>query len=228
MKTLGYLSLTLLLFACKSNNKSAVADSIIHPISIGSIKPYALNGDYTVIDTGSYGDEGPMTGGRFSVITKNKTLVDTIDLDFGMKTLDDHLYMYQSVRSSPPDPGIKMEKKYLWGNVGDYIVIDNGQKTQLSKLLSDFDRNFSSPTVINKKVYYWHLNSVDSLGALKVSAAQFDPISKQTKRYYLFNDTLQTDNTGYFAAPYIKHDTLYFENEKGNIKKFSKDFKPYN
>jgi len=229
MRTLCYLLCLLLFVACKSNKKGSVADSTARtPIAIGSITPYALNKDYTVIDTGSYGDDGPMAGGHYLVITKNKSVVDTIDLCFGMKELADNVYLYQNIRSTAPLSGMKLKHNELWANTADYLIIDDGHKTPLSKMLFDFDNYFSSPSIIGKKLYYWHLNKADSLGTFKVSAAQFNPVTKQTKRFYLFNDALGTDDSGYFCPPYVKNDTVYFSGGNGQIKKFTKGFEPYN
>ncbi|WP_460740904.1 hypothetical protein [Mucilaginibacter myungsuensis] len=235
-KILYCLTSIVLLWGCSGERKSSVADStnIVSqdsstktPAQAGAaLVPYKLNEDYTVIDTGAYGDDGPMAGGTYAIITKNKILVDTIDLSFGMKKIKDGAYLYQTVKSWPPDPEIDQDKNSIWGSTAEYCIIENGRKTLLEKLAPNLDNYFSSPNVIGNKIYYWQLAKVDTVGGLKLSAGQLDLTDRKTTNHYLFDDILETDDAGYFCAPYAKNDTIFFVQDN-KIKKFSKDFKPY-
>ncbi len=109
-----------------------------------------------------------------------------------------------------------------------YFIISVGVKTPLQSLTSNFDDYFSSPWVINKKVYYWDIETTHPDSARRVSAAEFDPDKKNISSLYIQNDFVDTDDSNYFGYPFLKNDTIYFYFGENGVKKFSPDFKPYN
>ncbi|MBV8388236.1 MAG: hypothetical protein JO080_00395 [Mucilaginibacter sp.] len=239
MKRICYLFCSLALVACKSNRKSVVSDSVANltgpKTSISknkdaahfTITPYELIDDYMVIDTGEYSNEGPMTGGSYAIIKKNGVVVDTIDLDYGMKGLGNKTYFYHKLEhemGSIEDDS----NKTLMLQEGNFFLITNNKKTAFNSLTTSFDDYFSSPNVINQKIYFWKLDKIDTVGTLKVSAAEFDPSTHKTKSLFLLNDVLDTDDSNNFPLPYIKNDTIYFDAGKDKLIKFSKTFQSYN
>lgn len=242
MKNICYLLILLSLAACHSNKKpGSVVDTAkqtavikaVTPQKINEanlIRPYKLIADYMVTDTG-YVDATVMAT-TYAVITENGKLVDTIDKDYGIQKVNDHSYLYLTITDPGPleDPtsGNADYKKSISGSLGNYILTVNGRKQNLSKLIPDFNDYFSSPSVINGKIYYWQIKKIDTTGNNSISAAQYDPVTKETINHYLVNDYIETDNAGYFAAPYIQNDTIYFDGENNKLKKFTKDLKLYN
>ncbi|MDR6943086.1 hypothetical protein [Mucilaginibacter pocheonensis] len=242
MKKISYLLTLFVLAACHSNKKPELgADTLKQDITAKTvapkkadqdslIKPYKLIADYMVTDTG-YVDATVM-GATYAVITKNGKLVDTIEKGYGVQKVNDHSYLYRTIMDTGPleDPtsGKAGYKNNISGSLGNYILTLNGKKQNLSKLIPDFNDYFSSPSVINGKIYYWQIKKIDTTGNNSISAAQYDPVTKETMNHYLVNDYIETDNADHFAAPYIKNDTIYFDGENNKLKKFTKDLKLYN
>ncbi|MDB4918751.1 hypothetical protein [Mucilaginibacter sp.] len=238
MKTTSYILSFFILCSCKSKNTAALKDTTSNTSTTVTetlkkerpkvkITPYKIYDDYTVIDTGEYSNEGPMTGGSYAIIKNNREVVDTIDLYYGMKELGNKTYFYHKLEhemgSTEGD-----SKKTLMLQEGNFFLITNNKKTAFDNLTSSFDDYFSSPNVINQKIYFWKLEKIDTVGTLKVSATEFDPFTRKTQSYFLLNDVLETDDSNYFPLPYIKNDTIYFDAGKDKLMKFSKDFKAYN
>jgi hypothetical protein len=187
-------------------------------------KAYYLNKEYIVTDTGQYTNDGPMTGGSYAIIKLNGVVVDTIDLDFGMDKMGDKTYFYQKL-SSENNSDIKPSPNLLSLVPVAYFVVNEGHKTKFSNLVADFDKNFSSPRVINGKVYYWQLQRLDTLDNFKVSAAEFDPATHLTKNFFLLNDAAETDDTNYFGGPYPQKNTIVFQMDEKRKWTFTNDFK---
>ena len=217
--------------SCKSKNTAALKETTSDTLKKEKLKaiitPYKMNDDYTVTDTGEYSNEGPMTGGSYAIIKNNGVIVDTIDLYYGMKELGNKTYFYHKLEheiGSTEDDS----KKTLMLQEGNFFLITSNKKTAFNNLTSSFDDYFSSPNVINQKIYFWKLDKIDTVGTLKVSATEFDPFTRKTKSYFLLNDVLETDDSNNFPLPYIKNDTIYFDAGKDKLMKFSNDFKAYN
>jgi hypothetical protein len=189
------------------------------------ITPYKINEDYTVIDTGKYSSEGPMSGGSYAIIKNNAELVDTIDLYYGIKELGNQTYFYHKL-DHEIDPTEKESKNFLTLEEGKFFLITNNSKTALNGLTPNFDDYFSSPNVINRKIYFWQLEKIDTTGTLKVSATEFDPISHKTKSYFLLNDVLETDDSNYFPLPFVEKDDIIFTMDGKKKWKFSTEFNP--
>jgi hypothetical protein len=184
--------------------------------------------NYRYTDTGFFniviGD------GLFVVLKRNDKLVDTIDLGYGINQIEGDRFLYHTILGegiATHDDANSKYKKSIMASLGNYTIITNSTKELLNKLTPDFDDYYSSPSVINHRVYYWEIKKLDTTGRIKVSAAEFDPIKKTTKSHFIMDDVLETDDNGYYPMPYLKNDTIYFDAGK-KILKVSKDFKLYN
>ena len=233
MKTTYYILSIVILCSCKGKSKPVLKDTAsnvsISPSKLkkegqtGQIRPYKLNKDFTIIDTGKYSNDGPMTGGSYAVIKKNDELTDTIDLDYGIKELGPQIYFYHKLNHEI-NPGEKDSRGFLALVDGSFILVANNNKASFSSLASNFDDYFSSPSVINQKIYFWKLEKIDTVGTLKVSATEFDPLTRQTKSHFLLNDVLETDDSGYFPSPYFEKDSIIFSLDEKKKWKFSTAF----
>ena len=236
MKIFKYLILILPITACRHDKgKVTLVKSDTTPAKVEvpkkhfSFKPYTIADDFLVTDTGYY-DEG-IGNGVYAVIKSNNVLVDTIDLGYGMNRIDSGMYLYNQIIGRGPTPKDEANSDYresISASWGDYILFKSGKKEHLNKLTQDFDDYFSSPSVLDGKICYWQIKKLDSTGSIKVSAAQFDPVTHTTISHYLLNDVLETDDSGYFSQPYQKNDTIYFDAGKDKLMKFSKAFQSYN
>ncbi|MBK0380958.1 hypothetical protein [Mucilaginibacter segetis] len=235
MKIPIYISCIILVVGCKSKDKLSVKDSlpqikptIIDKINTGTtlFKPYKLKDGFMVTDTG-YADAVVM-GGTYAVITLNGALVDTIDKGFGINKINDNMYFYQVVSSNGPLEDIQLKasgyKNTINATFGEYKILTNGKKQKFSDIAPDFNYYFSSPYIINNKIYYWQIKQVDSSGINEISAAEYDPSTKNTRSHFIQKDFIETDDNNYFPYPYIQNDTIYFDTGRGKQMKFSKDF----
>ena len=235
MRMLKYMILILPITSCgHDKGKITTVKSDTTPTKIEvtkkhfSFEPYKIVDNFLVTDTGYY-DEG-IGNGVYAVIKSNHGLVDTIDLGYGMNRIGSGMYLYNLIIGYGPTDKDETNSDYqksIKASWGDYIIFKDGKKEHLNKLTPDFDDYFSSPAALDGKICYWQIKKLDSTGSIKVSAAQFDPITYTTTSHYLLNDVLDTDDSGHFQAPYIKNDTVYFE-APGKLMKFSKNLEAYN
>jgi len=236
MGTSKYLVLLLLLTACHNKEKNKITVKTDSTTSTTEVKtqktpfvPYMLKAGYQVTDTGYYNIT--IGDGVYAIIKKDNKLVDTIDLSYGIQQVKDDQYLYYTIKgrgSANKEDANSNYKNSIMASLGDYTLITNEKKDYLKNIAPDFDSYFSSPAAINGAVYYWQIKRKDSSGNVSVSAAEYNPSTKQTVNYYIGPDILDTDDSGYFPLPYIKDDTIYFDAGKNKVKKFSKDFKAYN
>jgi hypothetical protein len=236
MKNSWFSILLLPLAAChndKSKMTASKADTNVNKVEVKIknilFKPYLLKADYYVTDTG-YFNIG-IGDGVYAVIKKDEKLIDTIALAYGINHIQGDQFLYYTINGEGPAKNEDANPKYkksIMASLGNYTIISNAKKELLTNMTPDFDDYFSSPSAINGNIYYWQIKKIDSSGQIKVSAAEFDPITKQTKSLFLMNDYLETDDSGYFPQPYSNKDTIYFNAGKDKIIKFSKDFKSYN
>ncbi|WPV01035.1 hypothetical protein SNE26_04555 [Mucilaginibacter sp. cycad4] len=230
MKKLGYLLILFALAACNHQEKQSSSTASGSGNNDNSFKPYQLNKAYTIVDTGFVDAE--VMECTYAVITRDNKLADTIDKDYGIQKIGDDSYLYLTLTDTKPinNTSTKGEgrKKSISGSLGKYVVTVNGNKQLLSTLVPDFNDYFSSPSVINGNIFYWQIKQKDTTGNNRVSAAKFNPVTKKTNAYYLVDDYIETDDANYFAAPYLKNDTIYFNGENNKLRKFTKDLKPYN
>jgi hypothetical protein len=228
MKKLVYLFFIALAVACNNKPKSITRLSKKDTGKSETIKfaPYKIDSDFTVVDTGTYINEGPISGGTYEII-KNREITDTIAQYYGVKNLGNHVYLYYTLKHES-DPVEKESKGFLALEEYKYTLMMNKKEYPLEGLIHNFDNYYSSPEVINGEICFWELEKIDTTGKIRVSAAEFNPITNKTTDDYLFNDYLETDDSGYFPSPYLKNDTIYFDGGKSKLTKFSKEFKRYN
>jgi hypothetical protein len=238
MKTTRYLFYCsiLALYACEDRSKKSAMDSseltTVDTLTLksNSFTPYRLNESYMVVDTGCF--DAMVYSGQYAVIKRNGYPADTIDLGVGMQKIGHNSYFFASVTdTAPPDDetsGNTDCKKIIKGDIGNYFVIKNGAKQKLNTLVSDFSDYFSSPWVLNGKIYFWQIKTINRDSASVVSAAEYNPATKTLNTHFIKNDFIETDDPGYFTSPFLKNDTIYFYFGENESKKFSADFKPYN
>ena len=205
----------------KGNSTDTIINKDIKP---NAFRSYNLIDDYMVVDTGEYGDEGPMSGGTYGIIKKNNLHIDTVDLHYGMRKLNNGSYFYLKLIHAG-EASLKDKDGFLVLTRDKYLLINGTTKTEFNSMVPSFDDYFSSPGVINKLVCFWQLEKLDSVGALKVSAAEYNPLTRKTQLHFLLNDTLETDNSNYFCQPFEKNNKLIFIGGNEKQWKFSKDFK---
>ena len=237
MKSIFYVCGLLVFFGCKSKTNDSVADTTVGSVNLintiatkaTTFTPYKLNVDYLVTDTGFF--DAVVSEGTYAVVQRNKKLADTIDKSFSIQKIANDTYLYLTITGTGPlEKGISGKSSYknsIMGSFGNYFIVRNGEKKQLNNLVQDFDDYFSSPYVIGNKIYFWQLKTLDKNGKKKISAAEYNPITKTLKSYYIKDDYLETDDSGYFPYPYSKNDTIYFDAGEAKLMKYSKEFKPY-
>jgi len=148
-----------------------------------------------------------------------------------MKQISTDIFLYYTIKG---EGAVKLKdsnqpfKKSIMASPGNYTLISSLSKSLLVNRSPLFDNYFSSPTIINGRIYYWPIKQIDSTGKIKVYAAEFDPRSNKCVKYFVMDDILETDDSGYLPLPYMENDTIYFEATTNKKMKFSKDFKPYN
>lgn len=236
MKRLKYLLFLLPFFVgCRNNEKTKLAVAKKN-VSQEASKAYKKQPDttfasynYHFTDTGYYNTG--IGDGVYVVLKRKGKLIDTIDLYYGVKQIYGDKFLYYKIRGGGPaskGDSNPQYKKSINASPDHYIIVADNRNELLNNLTPDFDDYFSSPAIVDHRIYYWRIKKIDSADHIRVSAAEYDPATKKTYDHFIMNDILETDDGGYFPQPYSKNDTIYFMAGDDKLKKFSKDFKPYN
>nr|WP_294941285.1 hypothetical protein [uncultured Mucilaginibacter sp.] len=239
MKALLYITCIVLIVGCRGKVNHTAIDSVpklqasrVDTTSKSAVfKPYKLIDGFIATDTG-YAD-AVVIGGTYAVVFRNGALLDTIEKGFGIRKVIDGMYFFQVVKSAKADEEELQSSpagytKTISATFAEYKLLTGGKKQDFSTLAPNFSDYFSSPYVIKNKIYYWQIKKIDTAGNNSISAAEYNPVTKKTISHYLFNDDIGSDDSGYFWYPYLKKDTIYFQDGKEKVSKFSKEFKPYN
>ncbi|MCC8407372.1 hypothetical protein LJ707_00405 [Mucilaginibacter sp. UR6-1] len=234
--------LSLILFAaCKGKQTSAQSDSLLFDTAPvlpkidtskkaiskdTAFKPYTVINDFIITDTG-YFDFG-LGEGTYAVVKKDNKLLDTIDQQYGIQKISNDVYLYlvidgKSILTNKENEdgmvGNNHYKKSIFANIGDFIILNKGNKISLNNKAEDFGW-FANPAIINQKIYYWKVSEAGTNN--RVFAAMFDPLILKTTSHYLFNDLIETDDGGYFESPQSYNGQVIFQ-FKGKRYKFSPD-----
>lgn len=223
--------MSLVLFAaCKGKQTSAPSDSLLFDttpaqsktdtIKVAAVedtifKPYKLIDNFIVADTG-YFDFG-LGDGTYAVVKKDNKLLDTIDQQYGIQKISKDIYLYlvidgKSILTDKENEdgvvGNNCYKKSIFANIGDFIILNKGNKISLNNKAEDFGW-FANPAIINQKIYYWKVSEAGTNN--RVFAAMFDPLTLKTTSHYLFNDFIETDDGGYFESPQSSNGQIIFQ-----------------
>jgi hypothetical protein len=157
----------------------------------------AQTNEYVLSDSLEFSDM--ISGGTAKVLKVNNRLIDTICTFFGVQSIGKSTIVYQKVE-------IRGKSEYgdsYEGNFSDYIVYKQGKKSLLRKSLSFFDDWFSSPSIINGRIYYWGLKHQNNSDSLSIYAMRYNFLNGKTESLILFTDLLETDNPGFFYPPIL-------------------------
>ena len=112
--------------------------------------------DFSLRDTTDY--ETFAGGGRYALLYHDGTLTDTVDLAFGVPVLDSGNILFLPVSASFGEPPTED-----WYTIGHHVLYDGRERTQLGELVPHFEPGFSSPVVIDNRLYYWGIRESDGM-----------------------------------------------------------------
>ena len=216
MKALGLIVIIGLLSACTGRKSDALTDEIDSAQRADSIKwaaqkkafkPYKLNPDYTVLDTGEI--YCGTWGGNYAIVKYNTTTADTIHLNVGMQEISPGCYMF--LKMVKPNREIDDKKTFSWRLFvcpRNYVIVSNGEKRLLKNLVSGFEDHKSEPNVVNGKVYFWQYSKQPD-GNFKISAAEYNVQTASVKSQYLFTDDLVGEE--HFIPPHEENTDIVFQ-----------------
>ncbi|WP_157799150.1 hypothetical protein [Mucilaginibacter auburnensis] len=233
MKTVCYLFYCSILvaFGCRGKSPAMVSDSTKVVSALDTVgenvttgfKPYTLAENYIVTDTGFF--DFDIGDGTYAVVKQQGRLIDTIDKYYGFQPLSKGAYAYYAIEGSGQSKTEAKNSKSILADISHFMIITGNKKIDVTRNAPYFGW-FANPSILKNSVYYWEVK--EQKDSYKIFAAKFDPKTRLTNSFYLFNSFIDSDDGGYFAMPYLRGDTICFEHNDGKITKFSPDFKSYN
>lgn len=209
----------LLSFGCSQNNNKSETESTD---TVTKIVEDSTN--FKSLKSGTFWNE--LEEGKFEIITNEKKFLDTIDKDWSFTKIQDNSYFYLKVSEDENQNHFNLGKDTLYGSVDHFILYEKNEKKSIKDFTRNFNDYFSSPSLINNKIYFWGMELYDSAKYIyKVYASELDLISKKSKHHLIFEDEIATDNKGYFPAPSLKKDKIVFQFDENQKWYFSKEFK---
>ena len=171
--------------------------------------------------------EDMITSGSATILRIGGRIADTIDASFGVHAVGESNLLYQKVEIS----SYSENSHSYQGTYSDYILYHQGKRSPLRKYLRYFDDWFSSPTIIQGRLFYWGLRRMKGLDSLSIYAMRYDFSQRKLVSCLLFTDVLETDNPGFFYQPQQDKKGFLFQYEYGRWfldttftqKKFLKD-----
>jgi hypothetical protein len=175
---------------------AAEASAEIQPVLApgAPVGPCPASGDtLELTDTASFRNE--VLGGRRATLRAAGTLVDTVDLAFGVHRVGRDSVVFLPVRSRPGDrPGTTVP------DITRHVLCAGALRVPLAPELPAFDDYFSSPVVIDSALVYWGLQ-VHGEGVYVLTARRYHFPTARHDSLALTRAPLQTDYRFHLPQP---------------------------
>jgi hypothetical protein len=177
----GFATLAITIAACAGGG----------PVPVSGPDPAGVPAEYVLRDSVAY--TSSVYGGRLALLYRNDRFLDSVDVRFGIPSVPGGI-LFLPVRSEEEE-GIGILTAFT-----RYVLFDGATRRELAEFLPAFDDHFSSPAVIESRLWYWGFRE-DSTGALEVHAMRHDFRSDSTQGTYLFRGPVATDDPYHFRPP---------------------------
>lgn len=157
---------------------------------------------FTLRDTTDY--ETFAGGGRYALLYHGDALTDTVDLAFGVPVLDSGKILFLPVARSSGDPPAED-----WFTIGHHVLFDGESRTRIGELVPHFKPGFSSPVVIDNRLYYWGIRESDG----KLHAMRYDFSGDDLDSTSLGADVLGTDFRFNLRPPERRDDRIVYRGQ---------------
>lgn len=164
-----------------------------------------LPSGYTLRDTVEY-DSGPV-GGWYTYLYHRGTLIDSVDVNFGIHRLGKNKVVFLPVGADSSSE-LGQEEQYV--DILNHVVADGRSRTPLKQFVPHLDDYFSSPTVIDNRLYYWGLLPTEEDRKYRLMAMRYHFTSGKLDSTFLAIEPVETDDRGYLSEPVrIKNEIHY-------------------
>lgn len=190
--------------------------------SAGSDSPIVIEGDVSSARTpcpagASYtlGDTLPwatmIEEGKRVVLRANGTLVDTVEVLFGVHHLGQDSLVFFPVRAYDADSAevASLSAPAAWPT--DHVLCTPAGRRTLSEILPHFNSGFSSPVVVDSAVHYWGMKPEGTQGSYRLYAMRYVPRQARLDSLFLREEAPATDYRYFYGPPFKENGAIVFD-----------------
>ena len=218
MPRLVHLTAFLLVTStCKDAKRQSGADSRVatdSPVVITTDAsppgaPCPVGASYTIRDTAEWATM--IEEGKRAVLRAGTTIVDTVDVLFGVHSVGRDSLVFLPVLAYDVDSAeaANMSAPAAWPT--DHVLCIPGGRRQLGELAPHFNAGFSSPSVIDSVIYYWGMKPQGNQGRYRLYAMRFIPRERRVDSLFLREEAPATDFRYFYGPPARQSGAIVFE-----------------
>ena len=171
--------------------------------------PCPTGAPYALRDTSDWATE--IEEGKRAVLRVGGTIIDTVDVLFGVHALGRDSLVFLPVLAYDVDSGAAAAKTVPSAGPDEHVLCTPGGRVLLSTVLPHFNPGFSSPSVIDSTLYYWGLNLQDEHGRYRLYAMRFSAREGRVDSLFLREETPGTDFRYFYGPPFEQDSAIVFD-----------------
>ena len=171
--------------------------------------PCPAGASYTLGDTLQWATM--IEEGKRVVLRANGTLVDTVEVLFGVHHLGQDSLVFFPVRAYDADSAeaAMLSAPAAWPT--DHVLCTPSGRRTLGEILPHFNSGFSSPAVIDSAIYYWGMKPEGSQGSYRLYAMRSAPRQARLDSLFLRQEAPATDYRYFYGPPFKENGAIVFD-----------------
>jgi hypothetical protein len=174
-----------------------------------STTPCPAGATYAVGDTLPWASE--IEEGHRVVLRAGSTVIDTIEVHFGVHRLGQDSLVFLPVRAYDADSTTRATMAAPPGWPTDHVLCTPNGRRMLSEILPHFNSGFSSPAVLDSALYYWGMRAEGTEGRYRLYAMRYAPREARLDSLFLREEAPATDFRYYYSPPFQENGAIVFE-----------------
>ena len=210
-------ALLLAVGACERAKQGSAADSLAEPdspvvITMDASQPAApcpVGATYTVRDTLDWATM--IEEGKRAVLRAGTTLIDTVDVLFGVHAVGRDSLVFLPVLAYDVDSAEAAKMPAPAAFPTDHVLCTADGRRTLGEIVPHFNAGFSSPSVIDSAVHYWGMKPEGNQGRYRLYAMRYAPRQRRVDSLFLREEAPATDYRYFYGPPVEQNGAIVFE-----------------
>ena len=210
-------AIVLAVGACEQTKQGSSADSVAAPDSpvvitmdaSRPVTPCPVGATYTVRDTLDWATM--IEEGKRTVLRAGTTLIDTVDVLFGVHAVGRDSLVFLPVLAYDVDSAEAAKMSAPAAFPTDHVLCTADGRRTLGEIVPYFNAGFSSPSVIDSAVYYWWMKPEGNQGRYRLYAMRYTARERRVDSLFLREEAPATDYRYFYGPPFQQNGAIVFE-----------------
>lgn len=171
--------------------------------------PCPVGASYTVRDTNDWATM--IEEGKRAVLRAGTTLIDTVDVLFGVHAVGRDSLVFLPVPAYDVDSADAAKMPAPAAFPTDHVLCTPEGRRPLGAIVPHFNAGFSSPSVIDSAVHYWGMKPEGNQGRYRLYAMRYTPRQRRMDSLFLREEAPATDYRYFYGPPFEQNGAIVFE-----------------